>query len=80
MGKAEPFILSTGFLSVTELQNQIGVTGTVKPTGLGKHKSFIFSATLFQLPTKKSAWVAQPLENHKPWGSSSSPACWLSSQ
>lgn len=60
MGKAEPFILSTGFMSVTGATKPNRCYRNSKPTSLGKHKSFILSAIVFQPPTKKLAWVAQP--------------------
>lgn len=50
-GKAEPFIVSTGFCQLLEIQNQAGVTGTLRSTSLGRHRSFI-PVIVFQHPSQ----------------------------
>lgn len=66
MGKAEPFIPSTEFMSVT---------GATKPNRCYRNfkanlvledaRASYFVLLSFSFPRKKLAWVAQPRESHQ---------------
>lgn len=72
MGKAEPFTLSIGLMPITT------------PNWCYRNSKVIGASTphviVFQHSSKKLAWAPQPRGSHQRCPSSSSPACWLSSQ
>lgn len=66
MGKAEPFILATGFMSVTGATKLNRCFGNFKAhLVLEDTRASYFVLLSFSSPGKKLAWVAQPRESHQ---------------